>query len=134
MRNKSLLIMSIVSIIIFCSTIISYFIRPSVLAIIAITIELICSIVLLRSWIKESHKNILWKIPRITSFKVILKNIPGFRSREKSNMVIASIYYCFCIIFLILSLIFFQKGAKVAVSALVIPLMLFATMDYMNNK
>ncbi|WP_160692250.1 hypothetical protein [Clostridium sp. C2-6-12] len=71
-------------------------------------------------------------------FKQFLKHVPGFRTGEKGNMIIASIYYISCLVFLIVGLIFFDSKDKVGCvkisgSAILFPAFIFSFTDNMNN-
>ena len=71
-------------------------------------------------------------------FKRFLKHVPGFRTGEKVNMIIASIYYICCLLFLIIGLAFLDSGDKVGCvgisgSALLFPLIIFSFVGNMNN-
>ncbi|WP_234118293.1 hypothetical protein [Clostridium hydrogenum] len=69
------------------------------------------------------------------NFKHFFNYVPGFRSGEKMNMIIASIYYIFFIAIFILSLLLSSgKGAHACLSALLMPFMIFSFMDYYANK
>jgi|GEM_PF-5027751 len=82
----------------------------------------------------------LLKSPRLLTlmFKRFLKHVPGFRTGEKVNMIIASIYYICCLLFLIIGLVFLDsrdKGSCVSISgsALLFPLVIFSFVGNMNN-
>ena len=69
--------------------------------------------------------------------KVIFSHIPGFRSNEKVNKVVASIYYLIVIGYLLLSFIVGNIQAdqvKFVISALLFPFIVFGMMDYMSKK
>lgn len=57
----------------------------------------------------------------------ILKHIPGFRSGKKSNMIIASIYYLFCLTALTSSFWTF-------LAVIVLPFLVFSAIDVFKNK
>lgn len=70
--------------------------------------------------------------------KNFLKYIPGFRSGEKVNMIIASIYYMSCILFLIIGLIFAKdvdRESCIGVSggALLFPIFIFSVTNNINR-
>lgn len=70
--------------------------------------------------------------------KHFLKHVPGFRTGEKANMIIASIYYIGCLLFLIIGLIFLDNKDKVSCvkisgSALLFPALIFSFTGNLNN-
>lgn len=72
---------------------------------------------------------------RDLSIKSILKNVPGFRTGEKANMIIASIYYVICLFFAIMSIIFFNaKGIYSGLSGLFVPYVIFTTLESRHNQ
>lgn len=72
---------------------------------------------------------------RVLSIKPILKNVPGFRTGEKTNMIIASIYYAICLFFAIMSIIFFNaKGIYSGLDGLFLPYIIFTTIESRYNQ
>lgn len=71
-------------------------------------------------------------------FKRFLKHVTGFRTGEKANMIIASIYYIGCLLFLIIGLLLLDSKdkvgcVKIAGSALLLPALIFSFTGNMNN-
>lgn len=70
----------------------------------------------------------------IKGLKTFLKYIPGFRSGEKINMIIASIYYIADLLFAIYIIIFQDgEGLDITLAILFLPFMIFSFINYMNN-
>lgn len=72
--------------------------------------------------------------------KKIIKYIPGFRTGEKANMIIASVYYLCCILFMIIGLQFVEDVndtmdcISVAGGMILLPILLFSFANMLNNK
>jgi len=78
----------------------------------------------------ESQKSLSIKL----SLKDFLKQIPGFRTGEKANMIIANIYYIGCLLFAIIGIIIGNsKGIYIGISALFTPYIIFTTVESMSN-
>ena len=82
----------------------------------------------------------LLKSPRLLTpiFKRFLKYVPGFRSGEKVNMIVASIYYICCVLFLIIGLLLLDSRRKagcvsISGSAILFPLEIFSIIDISNR-
>lgn len=83
---------------------------------------------------KESYE-ISKKSSAEARFKGLLKQIPGFRTGEKSNMIIASIYYIGCLIFgVIAAMLGESKGVYLGVMSLFMPYMIFNCLNCIDNK
>jgi hypothetical protein len=64
-----------------------------------------------------------------------LKQASGFRTGEKANMIIASIYYAICLCFAIMSMILFNaRGAYSGISGLFLPYIMFTTIESHYNQ
>lgn len=78
----------------------------------------------------ESQKSLSIKL----TLKNFLKQIPGFRTGKKANMIIASIYYIGCLLFAIIGIIIGNsKGIYIGISALFTPYIIFTTLESMSN-
>lgn len=132
MKKKAILCLSVSSVILCINSIIICFERPSILLITTTIIELICSSMLIKLLIKESSSSIFRGIVKMPSVNSILKYIPGFRSGEKVNMIFAGIYYIFFIVFIIIDSFFGGKGIHAAISAIIMPFMIFSFIDNTN--
>ncbi|MGL5635067.1 MAG: hypothetical protein ACRDDL_08410 [Sarcina sp.] len=61
-------------------------------------------------------------------FKLVITQIPGYRSGEKTNKIIASIYYLAFILFFIVSLFFrasISQTLKIFLTGILLPPVLF---------
>lgn len=67
--------------------------------------------------------------------RAFLKHVPGFRSGEKINMIVASLYYISNLLFGIY-IIIFHGGDKIGMvgSGFLFPFLIFSFTDSMNNK
>jgi hypothetical protein len=83
---------------------------------------------------KKSNKTLKIAIQTLKSFKSFLKYVPGFRSGEKVNIILGSIYYIFCFLLLIAGIIFRVNTIRVAISLIFTPFLIFAGLDSLNNN
>lgn len=75
----------------------------------------------------------------IFRFKRFLKHVPGFRTGEKENMIIASIYYTFYLLLIFIGLIFLNGRDKYSFIGfscigLLFPAFIFILIDNINNR
>ena len=72
----------------------------------------------------------------INKIKHILRYIPGYRSGTKQNMKIATIYYAICLVVFVTGIVIDEKEtiSRIAISALMLPVILFSMTSYLNNQ